>query len=357
MLRSETVGKALTVLGPIDEDMLGVTLPHEHLTIDQSSAYFAEPDNPVEYELAHRPVGPEILHWLKYNMTANLDNLRLDNEMIIQKELELFKLAGGSTVVEMSNEGINRNPEALVRISAATGINIVAGSGYYIYTSHPSGMSEKHEDEIAREIISDVIEGIDHSGVKAGVIGEIGCSWPLHPNEAKVVRAACKAQRVTKAPLSIHPGRSRKAATELIEIMAEAGAILSSTVISHVDIRVRTHQERVQLAKHGCYLEYDNFGWEGWQPLHPPWDPEIDIPTDIQRIKEISQLIEDGFLNQILISTDVAQKAHLVRYGGKGYNHILRYVVPAMLRAGISEDQVDAILVRNPKRLLCCKEM
>lgn len=350
---SKIAGKALTVEGPVEGDKLGVILPHEHLIISQVKAYFSEPEESADRELAYKPVSPEILHWLKFNPTGNQDNLRLDNEEVIIKEAKLFKQAGGGTIVDMTNRGLNRDPKALVRISKATGINIIMGSGYYVNTSHPPDMDKKREEEIAEEIVKDVTEGVDGTGVKAGVIGEIGCVWPLHPNEKKTVSAAAKAQKLTGAPLNIHPGRKREAALELIDIMTDAGADLTRTVISHVDMRVRSHEERVKLAKTGCYLEYDNVGWEGTQPVTPKWDREIDIPTDIQRIKEIIQLIEAGFINQILLSTDICLKDRLITYGGKGYNHIQKYIVPLMLREGITQKQIDTILIENPKRLLC----
>lgn len=346
-------GKAQTVLGPIEGESLGITLPHEHLTVDHVKANFTEPNNPEDREMAYKLVSPEILHWIRYNRTENKDNLVLPAEKTIIKEVMLFKQAGGSTIIEMSNVGINRDPKALVRISKATGLNIIMGSGYYLNTAHPENMDQKTEEEITEEIVRDIMEGVDKTGIRAGIIGEIGCVWPLHPNERKVVRATAHAQKITGAPLNIHPGRKREACFELVDILTNVGADLTRIVMSHVDIRVRRHEERVKLAKAGCYLEYDNFGFEGPRPLTLNWDPEIDIPTDEKRITEIMQLIEEGFLKQILVSLDICMKFHLIKYGGKGYNHLARYVVPIMLRQGMTQEQIDTIMIENPKRMLC----
>lgn len=349
---SKIAGKALTVLGPVDPKELGVTLTHEHLTIDHVKANFTEPKDSADRELAYKPVSPEILHWLRYNRTENKDNLKLPEEKKIIAEAMYFKRAGGGTIVEVTNRGINRDPKALVRISKATSLNIVMGSGYYLATSHPPDMDSRTVEQLRDEIVQDVTVGVDNTGVKAGLIGEIGCVWPLKDNERKSLIAAAKAQQMTGAPVNIHPGRKREAVFEAVGILKDAGADLSRVVISHVDIRVRDHQGRVDLAKMGCYLEYDNVGWEGPRPVTLNWDPAIDIPTDELRVKEIRQLIEAGFLKQIVLSTDVCMKVHLRQYGGHGYDHIQKYFVPLMLTLGMTREQIDTILIENPRRML-----
>ena len=349
---SKIAGKVLTVLGPIDGKELGVTLTHEHLIIDHVKANFTEPKDSADRELAYKPVSPEILHWLRYNRTENKDNLRLNEAKVIINEVKRFKQTGGGAIVEMTNRGINRDPKALIRISKTTGVHVIMGSGYYLNTSHPADMDKKAEEEITQEIVRDVTEGVDGTGVRAGMIGEIGCVWPLHPNEKKTLRAAAKAQQLTGAPVNIHPGRKREAVFELVDIFKDAGGDLSRAVMSHVDVRVRSHEDRVKLAKTGCYLEYDNVGWEGPRPITLNWDPAIDIPTDELRVKEIRQLIEAGFLKQIVLSTDVCMKVHLRQYGGHGYDHIQKYFVPLMLTLGMTREQIDTILIENPRRML-----
>ena len=349
---SKIAGKVLTVLGPVDPKELGVTLTHEHLTIDHVKANFTEPKDSADRELAYKPVSYEILHWLRYNRTENKDNLKLPEEKKIIAEAMYFKRASGGTIVDVTNRGINRDPKALVRISKATGLNIVMGSGYYLATSHPADMDKKAEEEITQEIVRDVTEGVDGAGVRAGMIGEIGCVWPLKDNERKSLIAAAKAQQMTGAPVNIHPGRKREAVFELVDIFKDAGGDLSRVVMSHVDVRVRDHHGRVDLAKMSCYLEYDNVGWEGPRPVTLNWDPAIDIPTDELRVKEIRQLIEAGFLKQIVLSTDVCMKVHLRQYGGHGYDHIQKYFVPLMLTLGMTREQIDTILIENPRRML-----
>lgn len=279
--------------------------------------------------------------------------MRLD-EQEATEEVMLFKKAGGNTVVDVTNIGIGRDPQALARISRITGLNVIMGAGYFIAGSHPPEMSTKPEGEITEEIVKDVTEGVDHSGIRAGIIGEIGASWPLHENERKSIRAAAKAQQLTGAPLNIHPGRiNNQSVLEIVGVLDKSGADLSRTVMSHIELRIRDHDVRCQVAKAGCYLEYDVFGWEGHVPLSIYWKSDLNLPNDTQRIQEIMQLIEEGYIEHILISQDIWPKSWLTRYGGWGYAHILNYVVPMMTREGMTRDQINMIMVENPKRLLC----
>jgi len=131
MKQTELTGKAQTVLGVIDADALGVTLPHEHLLVD-ASCYFVEPTEASEKRLAHQPITLENLYWVKRHLLGHLDDLlSLDEQMAI-KEALFYKWAGGDTIVELTNIGIGRDPLALARISRATGLNVVMGAGYYV---------------------------------------------------------------------------------------------------------------------------------------------------------------------------------------------------------------------------------
>ena len=262
----------------------------------------------------------------------------------------LYKQAGGGTIVDVTNIGIGRDPKALVRISQATGLNVIMGAGYYVAATHPPEMSLKTEEEITEEIVRDITLGAGDSGIRAGIIGEIGGSWPLQDNEKKVMRAAAHAQQRTGASVSIHLGRSEKAALEICEVLADAGANLSRVIMSHIDVRIREHSMLRKVAEKGCCLEYDLWGWEG---NYPWWIYDFDLPNDMQRIYDLLYLIDEGYLNQILVSHDICKKNQLVRYGGWGYAHISNYVVPTMLKRGMTREQINAIMVENPKRLLC----
>lgn len=341
------IGKVQTVVGLIHPDQMGITLPHEHI-ISDGSAWFVEPTEATEKKMAQAPVSVDTLWWIRYHWFQNHDDILMLDEEEAVGELFHFKWAGGQTVVEMSNIGLGRDPLALARISRKTGLNILMGSGYYFGAAMPRGFEAKTEEEIADEIVRDITVGVGNSGIKAGYIGEIGTSWPVDPREVKSLRAAVKAQKMTGANLNIHPGQSEQAAFEILNIIEDAGADLARTTIDHIDRAVRDRKNRLKLLEKGLTLEYDLFGREGYYPLQ---QRDIDLPTDHQRINEILDLIHAGFIRQILISSDIWNKHQRRKYGGWGYDHILRNTVPVMKAKGMTDEQIHTLLVDNPKRV------
>ena len=344
MDRPELTGKIQTVLGLISPDELGVTLPHEHL-IDDGSCYFVEPECAGDRAMAHKAVSVDLLWWLHYHFTQNTDEVVLRDEQIAIEEAMRFKLAGGNTIAEVTSVELGRDPAALARISRATGLHIIMGSGHYLAVSHGAQMDTMSENEIVDEIVRDIMEGVGTTEIRAGLIGEIGCSWPLFPNERKSLRAAGRAQKLTGAALHVHPGRNPQAITEIVDILQDVGADLSHTIFDHVERTYRDLKQTIELAKTGCCIEYDLFGREGYYPIN------LDLPNDSQRINELMQLIDEGYLSQLLISHDIWTKTQCCTYGGWGYAHILNNVVPVMLAKGITREQIRIIMVDNPRRM------
>ena len=358
MRQEELTGRVQTVLGIIDADSLGVTLPHEHLLGD-ATFWFVEPTEASEKRLAHQPITLENVHWVRLHPSNHLDNNKMDEKLAI-KEVLLYKQAGGNTIVELSNNcrtrqptDLDRDPLGLARIARATGLNVVMGSGYYIGFSQPPELATMTEEEITEAIVREIMVGYRDTGVRTGIIGEIGCGIPLEDSERKVLRASAAAQRRTGAALNIHPSQSEDLVLEIIKILGDAGADLSRTVISHCRDRFGTNNRTIyhRLADAGCYLEFDTFG----KPIVTRISAEgslVRSRTEVDRINDIKCLIDEGYLNHILISQDVDTKTSLVAYGGAGYAYILRYVVPWMRAAGISDEQIHTMMVENPKRFL-----
>lgn len=347
---TELAGNVQTVTGLIDPDTMGITLPHEHLLVDLSSC-FSEPDDVGDRGTAFQKVGIDNLSWLRYHPFQNLDNLQLTDVQEAIDEAVLFRQAGGGTIVDCTINGIGRDPEGLACIARSTGLNVIMGSGYYTAPTHGPEVDAKSEEDIFAEIVRDITEGVGETGVRSGFIGEIGLSWPIEANERKVLGAAVRAQRETGACLSIHPGRNEDSTFEIIEFVREMGGDLSRLIMCHIDVRVHNAEGRLKLAESGCCLEYDVFGWEGHFPSYWTADDYMDIPNDTTRIQEIRALINAGHLEQILISQDICRKSARVRYGGWGYVHIIKYVVPMMRQRGLPQSQLDAIMIDNPRRL------
>jgi phosphotriesterase-related protein len=290
----------------------------------------------------------DILWWLTYHRFTNLDDMILMDEQEAVEEVTAFQLAGGNSVVEMSNIGLGRSPKSLARISRKTGLHILMGSGYYFEQSIRADLKAKSEEQITEEIVEDIENGVGITGICAGFIGEIGCTWPLTDFERKSLRASAKAQKITGAALNIHPGQHEDAAMQAVRIVEDAGADLTKTTIDHIDRAVRERENRIALAEMGVYLEYDLFGREGYYPLE---QRKIDLPNDHGRINEIMDLMASGYTKQILISQDVWNKTQRRKYGGWGYAHILDNTLPVMRAKGMTEDEIRTLMVENPARL------
>ncbi|MDA1189696.1 MAG: phosphotriesterase-related protein [Chloroflexi bacterium] len=348
--KSGMSGLAQSVLGPVKPEALGPTMTHEHLLID-FSVMFEMPSEASQKFKAMQPITMENLGWIRYNWTSNKDNMEVLDETTAINEARRYMMAGGGTIVDATTIGIGRDPLALARISRATGVNVVMGAGFYIDKVHPKDMSERSDADLAAQMIKEITEGVGDTGVKAGVIGELGCSWPLTENERKVLRAAAKAQQATGAPILIHPGREEKAPFEIIEVLAEAGADIDRVIMGHLDRTIFDTNKLLDLAKTGCYLEYDLFGNES---SHYPL-PGSYMPSDVQRMDNIRLLIDKGHGDKVLTAQDICTKHRLVKYGGHGYHHIIENIVPRMRKRGFEDAEVDALLEKNPASILAFK--
>ena len=348
MTAHDATGKVLTVLGPVDPADLGLTITHEHLLVDLSIV-FVEPGDEEGRRLAEEPVCIGNLGWIRVNWSSNRDNLVQKDVDLATREAARFKAAGGGALVDATSIGIGRNPAALAEISRAAGIHVVMGAGYYVAPAHPDDFSSRTVDSITEEIVRDVQVGVGNTGIRSGIIGEIGCSWPWTDNEKKSVAAAVAAQRVTGAPLLIHPGRDQKAPIEIVNFIDSEGGDLSRTVMSHVDIRIYDREILRELAATGIYIEYDTFGLES--PF-PPHAPDTYMPSDYKRIEQLIGLIEDGFLERVVLAHDNCTKHRLREFGGHGFDHIPTTVTGWMKRQGMSQAQIDMLLIENPRRVL-----
>jgi phosphotriesterase-related protein len=325
---------------------MGITLPHEHLLID-FAVMFREPASAAERGLSRQPVSLANLGWVRHHFSSNLDNLQLLDEAVARDEALLFKHAGGRTFVDPTNRGLARDPLALARLARASGLNIIMGSGYYVDAAHPPGMDGRTVDGIARELVADLTDGVDGTGVRAGFIGEIGTSWPWTDNEKKVVRAAVAAQRETGAALMIHPGRHERLPLAIVDFVRKEGGDLERTIMCHVERTIADRAVLLELAATGVRLEYDLFGLE---TSYYPYNPAFDMPNDGERMRQILLLIERGHLDQILMSHDIAYKHCLTKWGGFGYHHLLVNVIPRLRARGADDQTIQTLLVDNPRR-------
>ncbi len=347
MSPKQNKGLIQTVLGPISPSKLGPTTTHEHIYIDFSFMFRPDLDAPST-ELADAPIALDNLGWIRRNYYSNRMNVQLMDVETSIKEIKMYREVGGGAIVEATTNGIGRNPDALAEISRGAGVHIVMGAGFYVDAVHPEDMDERSVEDLAIQVTSEVTQGVDGTDIKAGIIGEVGCTWPITINELKSLSAAAIAQQETGAAILIHPGRHPDAPAQILDVLANSGADISRVIIGHLDRTVFEFETLRSIAASGCYLEWDLFGNEGsYYPL-----ADIDMPSDAQRLDFIKRIAEAGYSDKIVIGQDIATKHRLVSYGGHGYGHILANIVPAMRRKGFSEEEIAAITVDNPAKIL-----
>jgi phosphotriesterase-related protein len=342
-------GKVQTVLGLIGPGNVGITSAHEHILFDMVDVW--RPPYPAsERGRAYDKVGLENLSVVRANPGAIRDNMCQTDESLAVSELLRFRYAGGGTLVELSQNGLHRDPLGLARVARATGVNIVMGSGYYIGITHPGDMDARTEEDLADEMVRDILTGVGDTGVRSGIIGELGCSSPCTSNEKKVLRAAARAQRRTGVPINVHPSLTGKGLLGNIETLKSAGADLTHVAISHVDGYDYSLDTQRRVLEAGCYIVYDGCG----NVVYPfsYMDQMINVDSDAHRLDKLQPLIDDGFVGQLLLGGDICFKCLLAAYGGFGYAHIVNNFIPLMRARGMPEEHIQALTVDNPARFL-----
>ena len=132
-----------------------------------------------------------------------------------------------------------------------------------------------------------------------------------------------------------------------MDILENAVADLSRVSVSHNTPYVYLADDFISYAQKGCYVAFDMLGMEVYGPVNYNWR---DHP--LEPVETIKALIDRGYIEHILLSQDVCFTALYVENGGYGYAHILNNLVPLFKAGGITDDQINTIMVENPKRLL-----
>jgi phosphotriesterase-related protein len=304
-----------TVLGPVDPGDLGWVLPHEHTAI----------------ALWHVPGRWD--YW----------ELRRDEPVIVE-ELAPFKAAGGGTLVDLTMPGVGRDPEWLARISRATDLHIVMGAGWYRGAFYPAEalIDRRTVDSLADEIVRDIEVGVGETGIRAGIIGEIGTDKPwLTAQEERVHRAAARAARRTGVTITTHAVQSWVGIDQL-DVFESEGVDLTRVVIGHSDSNHDPAYHRA-IAERGATVEFDFLGMS-FTPLEQFGEGRI--------IENLCDLLARGHVDRVTLSQDVCNDSQLKRYGGNGYTYLAETFLPRLRTAGVSEAEIETMTVTNPRRLL-----
>jgi phosphotriesterase-related protein len=299
-----------TVDGPVAPDALGVTLTHEHVFLEL---------------------------WADDGHGAMLQTR---DEDLLVAEIAAFRAAGGGCLVDQTPGGAGRDPLGLRRVSARTGVAIVTGCGWYTEPYYPpaDGLARRSADHICDALVHEILEGLDGTGVRPGIIGEIGASqgW-LSPLEERVHRAAARAQRATALPLATHTLYHSAGAAQMA-IFDEEGVDPARVCIGHCDT-FPSPEYCLSVARWGAYVSVDNIG-------HQAGDHEQAV------LRLVLGLIDAGHADRLLLSQDVGQVHELRSRGGRGYAYVAQTFLPALRAAGVPEDTLRTITVENPHRWL-----
>ena len=304
-----------TVLGPIDPADLGVTLPHEHTQI----ALWQIPDR-----------------WDYWQLTRDRDT--------ILEELAAFREAGGRSLVDLTLSGVGRDPAWLVDLAQASGLHLVMGCGWYRGAYYPAEavIDRRSVDDLADELVREATLGVGESGVRPGIIGEIGTDKPwLSAQEERVHRATARAARRTGLAITTHAVLSPVGLAQL-RIFEEEGADPARVVFGHAD-SYPVLEHYLAIVERGASVEFDFLGMTFTATERHGEGRVVELLCD---------LLARGHLDRILLSQDVCHDSQLLRYGGHGYTYLARSFLPRLLAAGVSEAEISAITVANPRRLL-----
>lgn len=340
-------GTIRTVCGDRPASAFSAVMVHEHLLYDIVPPGLPQGEPEAEIGLRNR--------WqIDYLSNRTAANARQTDWRVAADELAGFAADGGDLIVDQSVGGLARDAAGLQAASRASGCAVVAAAGVYTAPYLDAATRAADTETLAARFVEEITVGLDGTTVRAGLIGEIGCSWPLEDCERRALVAAAKAARQTGAGISVHPGRHPRAPFEIVDILGEAGADLDRVALCHMD---RTYPEGagadgygpMALARLGVMVEWDFFGVE---TSHYWMDDDVELPTDRGRLRAIRALIDAGLRSRILVSHDICTRTRALHGGGHGYGHILRNIVPMMRRLGFSPEDVAHLVRINPLGLL-----
>jgi phosphotriesterase-related protein len=311
----------ITIAGPIPPEQLGMTMMHEHIVMD----------------IRHIWQDPQ------------MDDYVLDELAVAEREVREFVEAGGRTIVDVTNISMPRRLAQVAEIARRTGVQVIAATGYYVERSYPEYVQTASVEQLAEIMLAEIAVGMDGTAMRAGIIGEIA-SGPeaLSPLEQKVFRAAARAQRASGLALTTHTTLGLRGLDQL-HLLLDEGVDPGRVVIGHLDSRLAPANlaEHREIARLGAYVQYDGVGHHYYSAVS-----KMQFPSDDERVAAIRQLLDWGFHDRILLSSDTCRRRHLKAHGGCGYDHVVRNFRPLLEASGISREAIDAMLIVNPRRVL-----
>ena len=304
-----------TILGPVDPAALGFTLPHEHTAI-------------ALWQIPNR--------WDYWELTRDA--------LTIVAELGLFRDAGGSGLVDLTLPGVGRDPAWLVQIAEATGLHVVMGCGWYRGAYYPAEalIDRRTVDDLADELVREATDGVGETGIRPGIIGEIGTDKPwVSAIEERVHRAAARAAKRTGLAITTHGVLSDVGLAQL-QIFEDEGADPGRVVIGHAD-SYPSLEHYLAIVGRGASVEFDFLGMS-FSPQERHGEGRI--------VELLCELLGRGHTERVLLSQDVCHNSQLKRYEGHGYVYLTETFLPRLRAAGVSDAEIETMTVANPRRML-----
>jgi phosphotriesterase-related protein len=310
--------------GPIDAGKLGVTLMHEHIFVLSTEIMLNYPEAWGDEE--HRVA----------DAVARLNELHS---------------RGIHSVVDLTVIGLGRYIPRLQKVAERTAVNIVVATGIYTYNDIPfyfhfrgPGTAFDGPEVMVDMFVRDIREGIAGTGVRAGILKCATDAPGVTPGVERVLRAVAKAHRQTGVPISTHTHANSKRGLEQQRIFQEEGVDLSRVVIGHSGDTTNIEYLE-ELIANGSYLGMDRFG--------------IDVILSFEdRVQTVAKLCERGHADKMVLSHDAAcfndwlperdLPAVLPRWN---YLHIHNDVIPALKKQGVTDQQIETMLVHNPRKI------
>ena len=305
-----------TMSGPISTADLGFTLMHEHI--------FSRSEG-VEYNFP-----------FVWDQQAELDRA--------VEMLTALKTKGVSTILDATALGLGRDVPLLLPVVEEAGIQVIAATGIYTYNELPHYFQGRSVDRMADVFVHDITQGTQGSDVKAGVLKCATDEPGVTPGVEKVLRAAARAHLRTGVPITTHTHAATKRGLEQQDIFKSEGVDLRRVIIGHSgdseDLDYLT-----KLVDNGSYIGMDRFGLE------------VILSTE-KRVAVIAKLCQMGYAGRMVLSHDAMvyfdwYEPEVAKAFGPNWNyfHIVDNVIPALLQAGVSQEQVDTMTRGNPRRI------
>lgn len=311
-----------TVKGPIDSAELGKVLVHEHVFV----------------------LGEE------YRQNYEMDWDEAEKVTDAVRQLTDLKSLGIDTILDPTVIGLGRYIPRIKKIAEQIALNIVVATGIYTYNDVPfqfhyagPGLLFDVPEPMTELFVKDLTEGIADTGVRAAFLKCAIEEQGLTPGVERVMRAVGQASVRTGAPITVHTHPASGTGLIVQRVLSEEGVDLSKVIIGHsgdsTDI-----DYLCKLADAGSILGMDRFGLDVLLPFE-------------DRINTIVELVKRGYVDKVAISHDAscfidwfdpeAKKQAVPKWN---YRHISQDVIPTLLERGLTDDDIDTILVKNPRR-------